>query len=185
MMLSRWQLERVARILKEGGVIAYPTESVYGLGCNPNDDNALRRLLAIKKRDPAKGLIILFSDLEQATPYLEPLSHAQKAQICTPQPRATSLLIKCKPSLSPLLRGQFDSIAVRVTGHPQAKAIIDYTDQPLVSTSCNLAGKPEMKQTSQVRSRMSQSVDLIIAGRCGGENPSRIIDLASGRVIRQ
>jgi len=182
--LTRWQLDRVARTLSSGGVIAYPTESVFGLGCDPDNDQALQRILKIKSRPAHKGLIILVSDMSQAIPYIKPLTPAQLTQIQSPQSRATTWLVERRSDVSPLLCGRFDALAVRVTQHPIARAICHFTDKALVSTSCNRAGKPEITSTAGVRNHMVTDLDLIVDGQCGGERPSRIIDLMTGRVIR-
>lgn len=184
-MISPWQLRQVGRALAAGEVIAYPTESVYGLGCDPTNSNAIARILDIKQRPAHKGLIILVSDISQAFPFIKPLAQSQLTLLEQPQPRATTWLIECQSSVSPLLRGRFSSLAVRVTSHPLAKAICEYTDSALVSTSCNIAGKPELKSTLTVRNQMRHQVEMVVNGACGGQQPSRIIDLTSGRVIRQ
>lgn len=183
-MLSRWPLERIARIISRGGVIAYPTESVFGLGCDPNNLQALEKILRIKKRPAEKGLIILVSNIEQAFPFIKPLTPAQIQQLNQKQQRATTWLIPRRDDLSPLLCGLHPKLAVRITQHPLAKAICDFTNQALVSTSCNLAGKPEMKTTMEVRNKMGSQVDLVVNGQCGGQKPSQIIDLESGQVLR-
>lgn len=184
-MISAWQLRQTARSLQSGEVIAYPTESVYGLGCDPFNQLALSRILDIKQRPAHKGLIILVSDISQALPFIGPLASPQLQQLGQPQQRATTWLIKCRQSVSPLLRGHFASLAVRITTHPVAKAICEYTDRALVSTSCNIAGKPELTSAVAVRNHMYTKVNRIVGGKCGAQKPSKIIDLTSGRVIRQ
>lgn len=183
-ILSRWQLERISRTLKHGGVIAYPTESVYGLGCDPYNQKSLQRILDIKGRSPDKGLIILVSKIEQALPFIAVPDVDQLAKFNSREPRATTWLMPIKTGLSRLLCGNHQKLAVRLTSHPIPKAICDYTGQALVSTSCNLQGKTEMKTTSEVRSRMGLKVEQVIAGQCGMQKPSRIVDLLSGQVIR-
>jgi L-threonylcarbamoyladenylate synthase len=183
-MLSQWQLGFIANTLKQSGVIAYPTESVYGLGCDPQQLVALQRLITIKKRAIDKGLIILVSRIEQALPFIQPLTQEQLLQISKKQPRATTWLVPRKSTLSELLCGQHKKIAIRLTQHPIAKAICDYSDKALVSTSCNISGKPAIKQTTVVRNKMIGRVDQIVAGQCGGQAPSQIIDLLTGKIIR-
>jgi len=183
-MLNHWQLTHASEVLLQGGLIAYPTESVYGLGCLPQAENALKRLLALKNRPAHKGLILLVSDIEQATPFIQPLTRSQRAQITQPRARATTWLIPRKPHLSELLCGHHQQLAVRVTTHPQARALCNHTGSPLVSTSCNRSGKKELTTASAVRNRMKEPLDLILAGPCGGQSPSQIIDLISGQVIR-
>jgi len=183
-MLNRWQLTHASEVLLQGGLIAYPTESVYGLGCLPQAEGALKRLLALKNRPAHKGLILLVSHIEQAAPFIQPLTGSQQAQINQPRARATTWLIPRKPHLSELLCGHHQKLAVRVTTHPQARALCELVGTGLVSTSCNRSGKTELTSSSAVRNRMKEALDLILTGRCGGQAPSQIIDLISGQVIR-
>ena len=183
--LKRWNIRYAARIIEQGGVIAYPTESVFGLGCDPDNPQALKKLLAIKNRPAEKGLIILISDLAQARPYIEPLSEQQIALINQQQERATTWLIPRKKSVSTLLCGHHARLAVRLTQHPIAQSICHYTGSALVSTSCNLAGRPEMTNARQVKSQMFTQVDFTVAGATGEQSPSRIIDLLSGKLLRE
>jgi len=183
-MLSRWQLDRIEKIINRGGIIAYPTESVFGLGCDPTNLPALEKILKIKKRPEAKGLIILVSQIEQAYPFIKPLSQAQLKQIQQKQTRATTWLLAKRSGVPSLLCGEHQKLAVRITRHPVARAICEYTDQALVSTSCNLNGKAEMKTSSEVRNKMGKRVDLIVNGLCGEQKASQIIDLESGKTLR-
>lgn len=183
-MLSRWQLDRIGRVINRGGVIAYPTESVYGLGCNPDNSQALEKILRIKKRPVSKGLIILVSELSQAEPFIQKLTQAQQKQLNQKQSRATTWLIPKHSELSPLLCGEHQKLAVRITQHPIAKAICELTNSALVSTSCNLFNRPEMKTTLEVRNKMGAQVDYIVNGLCGNQKPSQIIDLESGQILR-
>ncbi len=183
-MLNKSQLDHIKNLLIKGGVIAYPTESVYGLGCDPSNLQAIQKILDIKKRPSHKGLILLVSNITQAFPYIQPLSANQLELINQKQDRATTWLMPKNKSLSPLLCGKHDKIAIRVTQHPIAQAICISLNGALVSTSCNLAGKAEMKTVLEVRNKMNCQVDKIINGICGGQNPSQIIDLLSGQIIR-
>jgi L-threonylcarbamoyladenylate synthase len=184
-MLSRWQLDRIQRVLNKGGVIAYPTESVFGLGCDPNNLQALEKILRIKRRPAAKGLIILVSDISQAEPFIQPLIQDQIKQLNQKQPRATTWLIPRKPNLSTLLCGNHEKLAVRITDHPIAKAICEFNNSALVSTSCNLSGRPEMKTMLEVRNKVGAQIDHVVNGSCGKQKPSQIIDLETGQILRK
>ncbi|WP_444996627.1 L-threonylcarbamoyladenylate synthase [Aliikangiella sp. IMCC44359] len=183
-MISRWQLDCAVKAIDCGGVIAYPTESVFGLGCDPYHNDAIKKILSIKKRPAYKGLIILVSDIAQAEPFLQPLSKQQLQRVNIPRERAITWLIPCQPEVSPLLRGHFRSLAVRITQHPIARAICESTNTPLVSTSCNIAGKSELKTTMAVRNHMKAKIDWLVDGKCGGQAPSQIIDITNDRVLR-
>jgi len=183
--MNFWQLDLAVKTLKDGGVIAYPTESVFGLGCDASNLKAIARLLAIKQRSYQKGLIVLVSDIRQALPLLAPLSSAQIDKIDQPSIRATTWLIDKQADLSPLLVGQHQKLAVRVTDNPIAKKLCDLFAKPIISTSCNLNGKPASSQVSDIRNKMILKVDQIVGGNCSGQPPSRIVDLDSGAIIRQ
>jgi len=183
--MNDWQLRRAIKSLKSGGVIAYPTESVYGFGCDASHLVAIERLLAIKGRSYKKGLIILVSDIQQAFSLLAPLQTSQIKQINQRSDRATTWLIKKTDELSPLLSGDHKKLAVRITTNPIAKKLCEFLGKPIVSTSCNLSGKPTSTQVFEIRNQMQLKVDEIIAGRCCGQPPSQIIDLESGTIIRQ
>lgn len=184
MPLTQKELDNVAEIVQSGGVVAYPTESVYGLGCDPDNLESLRKILTIKNRPNDKGFIILVSHIDQARPYIQPLSDSDREQLNTPRQRATTWLIPKKTQVPELLSGQFETVAVRITNHPVALAICETLNGPLVSTSCNLSGQPELISAEQVLTQMPSTIDLVIDAECGGERPSQIIDLASGRVLR-
>lgn len=183
--MNFWQLDLAVKTLKAGGIIAYPTESVFGLGCDASNLKAIVRLLAIKQRAHRKGLIVLVSDIHQALPLLSPLSSAQIEKINQPSIRATTWLIKKRANLSLLLVGEHQKLAVRVTDNPTAKALCDSFAKPIISTSCNLNAKPTSSNVSTIRNKMMLKVDQIIGGRCSGQPPSQIIDLDSGMVIRK
>ncbi len=183
-MLTRWRLQCIDQALTQGGIIAYPTESVYGLGCDPEQPLALERLLNVKRRSFHKGLIILISNIDQALPYIQPLNEQQTRLILKNNARATTWLIPRSDHLPELLYGQSDRIAIRLTRHPIAKSICDYTDKALVSTSCNLSGKPPMKYAFEARNKMSAHIDQVVAGECEQQSPSKIIDLLTGNIIR-
>ncbi len=182
--MNFWQLDLAVKTLKAGGVIAYPTESVYGLGCDANNLKAIARLLAIKQRSYKKGLIVLVSDIQQALPLLSPLSSAEIGFINQPSTRATTWLIGKRPELSSLLIGEHLKLAVRITSHPIAKSLCERFKGPIISTSCNVSGKPTTLLVSKVRNKMTLKVDHIVSGDCYGQPPSKIIDLQTRAVIR-
>ena len=182
--MNPWQINRAVLCLQAGGVIAYPTESVYGLGCDANNLCAITQLLEIKNRSYKKGLIVLVSDIEQALFLLAPLTSSQVQTIKQPRARATTWLIDVASHLSPLLIGNHHKLAVRVTSNPTAKAICERFNKPIISTSGNLSGKPTSVSTAIVRNKMIKKVDYVMAGPCCGQHPSQLIDLNSGLVIR-
>lgn len=177
-------LSSAVKCLKSGGVIAYPTESVFGLGCDANNLAAVSRVLKIKKRGADKGLILLVSDIGQASPFIHPLNDRQLAKVKASSERATTWLLAKVPDVSGLVTGKHPKIAVRITAHPVARALCEQLGSPIVSTSCNLSGVPAFTNAELVRKFMCSQVDLVLDGKCGGEAPSKIVDLESGRQFR-
>lgn len=180
-----WQLRKAAHVLHAGGVVAYPTEAVFGLGCDPNNPHAVRRLLDLKQRDWHKGLILIAADIRQLEPYLLPLNEKLHAQVMATWPGPVTWLLPARPETPKWLRGRFDSLAVRVTAHPLAADLCRAFGGPIVSTSANRAGQQPARSPLQVQLRLGAGVDAIVHGPLGGRlQPSEIRDAASGQVIR-
>ena len=170
-------------VLYRGGVIAYPTEGVFGLGCLPDDLNAVRRVLDVKRRDASKGLILIAANAAQLDGWVD-----VPADRPLPEPdpsHPVTWIVPPGPKVSPLLCGIHDTIAVRLTTNPLAKALCEAVDAPLVSTSANLSGKPTARNRYVLRRQFAGVVDYIVPGDCGpSTGPSEIRDFASGRVLR-
>src|SRR5512134_2349746 len=140
--MSDFHLRHAVRSVRAGGVIAYPTEAVFGLGCDPANQAALKRLLAIKRRPIHKGVILIAACLEQFLSYLLPLDAEALAKVSSTWPGPVTWLIPARPNVPKWLRGQHSTLAVRVTAHPLAAALCRLWGRPLVSTSANLSGRP-------------------------------------------
>lgn len=184
--LSDWQLHCARRTVLGGGVIAYPTEAVWGLGCDPWDQDAVMRLLELKQRPVAKGVILVASSVEQVRFLLDPLPESlrREAERHWPGP-VTCLLPDVHGQIPEWVRGRHGSIAVRVSDHPVVRALCEATGMPLVSTSCNPAGRQPARYIWQVRRYFADRVDWIVPGALGGNRkPSRIIDIVSGQQLR-
>ena len=178
-------IESAVAVLKQGGIIAYPTEAVFGLGCDPDDDDALTRLLSLKQRPPGKGLIIIAADYEQLLPYIESLTPEQKAKLDRTWPGSVTWLLPVKRTISRLLRGEHDTVAARVTSHPVASGLCRAFGKPIVSTSANLAGQPAARTAKEVLNQFDDNVDVILDGEVDiHANPSQIRDLLTDRIIR-
>lgn len=175
-------IARAAEVLLGGGIVTMPTEGVFGLSCMPDDQRALERLLALKRRDPAKGLILIGASRQQFVPWLA----ADAPPIPDPDPaRPTTWIVTAAAGVSPLLRGQHPGLAVRITVNPVAAAVCEAVDSPLVSTSANLAGEPTARNRFVLRRKFGACVDYIVPGDCGpAAGPSEIRDLQSGKVLR-
>ncbi len=175
-------ISRAADILLGGGVIAYPTEGVFGLGCLPDDPAAVIRILTIKRRDPAKGLILIASNHSQLESWID----ASGVDIPDPIPgRPITWIIAADPRVLPIVTGGHKAIAVRITTHPIAAALCDAAASPLVSTSANLAGEPPARNRLVLRRKFAGLVDYVVPGECGpAPGPSQIQNLRTGEILR-
>lgn len=178
-------IDKAADILRRGGIIAYPTETVYGLGCLPDNETALSRLIDIKGRDADMGFILLASEPQQLTPYTANLTNEQWQTIARRQARATTWTVPVASSTSALLTGRYPQIAVRVSKHPTVTSLCNTIGSPLVSTSANFSGEPPSKSADALPSALCLALDYLLRGNCGSDpRPSRIIELATGNVLR-
>jgi L-threonylcarbamoyladenylate synthase len=176
---------RIRRHLKRGGVIAYPTESCYGLGCDPRNAAAVKRLLRLKRRSAAQGLILIAAHFRQLRPYLAELSPAMLQRMRSVWPGPHTWLVPAAKDCPPGLKGGHDTIAVRVTAHGGAAQLCRSAGLALVSTSANLSGGKPAKTASECRRLFGARV-LVMPGRIGvRRKPSTIQDLASGRILRK
>ncbi|PIE82936.1 MAG: tRNA threonylcarbamoyladenosine biosynthesis protein RimN [Candidatus Contendobacter odensis] len=180
-----WHLRAAARSVTAGGLIAYPTEAVYGLGCDPYNENAVKRLLALKQRSIRKGLILIAADFAQLAPFLQPLTPADLTRLEATWPGPCTWLIPARKTTPLWLRGQYDTLAVRVTAHPPVVALCKACGYPLISTSANRSGHPPARNALAVRRHLGQFIDYIVPGVTGGASrPTEIRDLRSGDVKR-
>ena len=184
-MPSNFLIRRAAAVVNDGGVIAYPTEGVYGLGCDPDDPDAVARLLEIKQRSPEQGLIVIAARIDQLEDYFAPLSKASRHKLDQAWPGPQTWLVPAADDAPDWLTGRHTTIAARVTAHPIASALCDQCGHALVSTSANLSGRPPARDNRSVRRMLGDEVDYILGGpvgRLGKATPVR--DLLTGKVLR-
>ena len=168
---------------EEGKVFAYPTEAVYGLGCDPDNESAVMRLLEIKKRSIEKGLILIASDFSQVEKYLKPLL---QTQIEFTSPSETTFVFPAMDSAPKWLTGDFNSLAIRITKHPLAKALCETLGSAVVSTSANISGQQPAKTVDELTKQLGDKIDYVLEGELGeSQKPSVIRDSISGGIIRQ
>lgn len=175
----------LAAHLKGGGVIAYPTESCYGLGCDPRNRRAVQHILKLKQRPQKKGLILIASDCHQVMPYIQPLTAAEQLRLQQDGALAVTYLMPAKPSCPHWLRGMHESLAVRLTAHPFAQQLCRSAGSALVSTSANRSGMRAAKTYAECRRIFGDRV-WVLRGRVGKrKRPSTIRAWAGDRIVRQ
>jgi len=181
-MLITNQLEDIIQPFKKGAIIAYPTEGIYGLGCDPDNKKAVKRLLAIKQRLESKGLILVAADFSQVKKYLKPLSDAQKDLT---KPSDTTYIFPARKSTPKWLTGDSDGLAIRISKHPLVRELCQLLDSAIVSTSANISGQPPAITSAEVLENLGSEIDVILRGKTGdSQKPSIIRDSISGEIIR-
>ena len=177
-------LDRLRAHFRRGGLIAYPTESCYGLGCDPRNARAVKRLLRLKGRPQNKGLILIADCYCRLQPYLAPLTTLQQQTVFPTWPGPHTWLVPVSRKTPRWLRGKYPTLAVRVTAHPGAAALCHALGSALVSTSANRAGFKPLKSYAACLKAFGNEV-LVVPGRVGKrKKPSLIQDLTSGRIVR-
>ncbi len=180
----KFQIRKAAHCLEAGGVIAYPTEGVYGIGCLPGCPAAVARVIDIKGRRADAGLILIAADLELLDDWIAPTG-AELANLQRPVNYPTTWIVTARSRVHPLLTGGRDTLAVRITGHPLAAALSVATGEPLVSTSANRSGNAPAMSAFQARLKLGKMLDYVISGPLGGASgPSEIRVAADNRVLR-
>jgi L-threonylcarbamoyladenylate synthase len=171
--------------LNKGDIIATPTEAVYGLSVDPENLNAVEKLLNLKQRDPQKGFIIVASDISQLEPYIQPLKPEILQKLAATWPGPVTWIVPAKPDLSPLIRGEHDTIAVRVTAHPVLAEICEDYEGALISTSANIEGEEPARSIEAVEEIFGHKVAIVVQGALGREQkPTIIKDALSDEVLR-
>ena len=172
-------------VLQQENVIAYPTEAVFGVGCNPDSETAVMRLLELKQRPIDKGLILIAADFDQLAPYLLPLDSVTHARVMATWPGAVTWILPAQPHVSPLIRGEHDTLAVRVSAHPTCRALCLRLGHPLISTSANLSTLPPARDAQAVAAQFGTLLDGIVDAPVGGQaQPTEIRQGATGEVVR-
>jgi L-threonylcarbamoyladenylate synthase len=180
-----WQLKQAARSLNAGGLIAYPTEAVYGLGCDPLNAQAVMRLLSLKQRDVAKGLILIAADITQLAPYIDVPSVDIQAKLDASWPGPVTWLLTPRPHVPQWLTGAHDRIAVRVTAHPVASALCQAFGGAIVSTSANPSNLSPARNPLTVRRYFDGHINIIVHGSLGSHGkPTIIRDALTDRILR-
>jgi L-threonylcarbamoyladenylate synthase len=179
----RIPIRKAARILKEGGVVAYPTEGLFGLGCLPDEREAVERIFAIKHRDPSMGLILIASSPAQLEPYAR--VPAGRHRLASDIENPITWVLPAKASVPSWIRGRHPGVATRICAHPVAAALCDAAGSALVSTSANMSGHPPARNGIVLRRQFGRLVDYIVPGTCGpAKGASEIRDFATGAVLR-
>lgn len=171
--------------LHAGGVVACPTEAVWGLSCDPFDEDAVSRLLWLKRRPVHKGLILVASSAAQFEFLLAELSVKQRATLDASWPGPATWLVPHRGLVPRWISGRHSNVALRVSAHPVVQALCYSWQGPLVSTSANPAGARPALHAFQAHRYFGANLDYLLPGRLGvSAQPTTIRDLVTGQIIR-
>ncbi len=184
--MSPWKIKRLGKAVLQGVVFAYPTDTIWGFGCHPLIPDSVSRILDIKQRPIEKGLILLSSRLCYLEPYLKASLSSKEVrclQEITNPP--TTWLVEANNDCPDWLRGQFSTIAVRLTNHPFVQQLCDAIEAPLVSTSANRSSRATVRNAIQARIQFGSELDYIVDGfNTGRKRASKIKSLATRQTFR-
>lgn len=184
-MIRPWRLAHAVAALEQGGVIAYPTESVFGLGCDPASHDAVMRLLALKHRKVEQGLICIAAHISQLESWVAPLSPAQKTKLAKHWPGPSTWLLPAARHTPWWLTGIHNTLACRVSAHPLVQQLCTDFGGAIVSTSANRHGQAPARSSQHCRNQFGTRLDAIVAGYCDkNASPTPIYSLDSGVQIR-
>ncbi len=169
-------------ILKNKGIIVYPTDTVYGIGCIAEDKETVERLIKIKERSPNKSLSVLFSDMDMIEKYVE-ISDKQKEILIKHLPGPYTFILKEKIHFDWNKTGK---IAVRVPEYFFIRKVVSMLGKPIITTSANISGDKAPYSFTQINPKIIEKVELVInGGTTLYKKPSKIIDLTTGKIIRE
>jgi L-threonylcarbamoyladenylate synthase len=176
-------VRQARELLNKGGILAYPTEAVYGLGCCPFQEQAVKKILAMKQRPESKGLIVLIADWSQLAPWIGAVSQPQMTRVQSTWPGPVTWVFPKAASVPIWLSGEHDGIAIRMSAHPLVRELC--AEGPVVSTSANKNGwKPAMDAASLCE-QFSHGIDGILEGVLGGApEVSSIYRVVDGQRLR-
>ena len=180
-------LEQVSLAIKAGGVVICPTEGVYGLSCDPTCDDAVRRVLALKKRAQSKGLILVGESLEQISPYVNWATVTLQDQVLLKLhwPGPVTFILPMSSLCSDLVCGEHHSAALRVTAFSPMREMCHQVGGPLISTSANISGQPSVSEFDELNQELLSQVDVALCLPCGGlREPTAIYDTLKQKLLR-
>ncbi|NLQ17499.1 tRNA threonylcarbamoyladenosine biosynthesis protein RimN [Marinomonas sp. M1K-6] len=175
----------LANIIRQGGVIAYPTEAVWGLGCDPFNESAVRRILALKSRAESKGLILIAGAQDQLTPWRKTLDAHAAQRLISVRETPTSWVVPDTQITPSWVRGEHQSVAIRLSQHQAVQALCAAFEGVIVSTSANPAGLEPAMSAEEVNAYFGDKIDAIFHAPLGkAAKPSQVRDILTEQLFR-
>ena len=183
-MATNFAIRHAAHCIQQGGIIAYPTETIYGLGCDPLCAKAVADILLLKDRDVEKGLILIASRIEQLDDFID-VPDPDDRTLMIQQETPTTWVVPAKADTPEWITGGRDTVAARISPHPVVVQLCDQLDHALVSTSANPSGSKPAMNALQLHRYFDGLVDsMLISNHNLSGKASTIRDLRSGRMLR-
>ena len=182
--MKKLHAKKAINVCKSGGLIAYPTEAVFGLGCIPTHEQSVRKILKLKRRSVRKGLILIAGEIRQLEEYVDFSKAKNLKAIFHTWPGPVTWLIPARRTTPSWLTGEHNTLAVRVSSYDLIKLLCSELG-PIVSTSANPHNAPPAKSSQRVRTYFPRKIDYVIPAKiANNENPSEIIDAQTGNILR-
>lgn len=179
------QLQQAVKILQQGGIIAYPTEGVYGLGCDPFNETAVMQLCQIKQRSVEKSFILIAANWQQVKPLITPIPPTRLEIVKASWPGPVTWIFPASKKVPSWICGDQQTVAIRMTDHPIAFQLCQAFDGVIVSTSANIEGKSPLQDIQKVKAEFADKIDFILEGALGNlKCATEIRDALSGKIIR-
>ncbi|TDO97934.1 L-threonylcarbamoyladenylate synthase [Marinomonas balearica] len=184
-MIITSSVSEIVEIIRNGGVIAYPTEAVWGLGCDPYNEHAVRRILALKSRPEEKGLILITGHKQQLLQWQNQLNERSFERLISLTESPTSWVVPDITVTPTWIRGKHQSVAIRLSQHQPVIDLCNHLEQAIVSTSANPAGEEPAMNIDELKAYFGESLDAIYNAPLGeAKSPSQVKDILTGKVFR-
>jgi L-threonylcarbamoyladenylate synthase len=170
-------LEETIKVLKKGGVVIFPTDTAFGVGCRMDDENAVRRIFEIKRKPLSDALLVLVDSVDMAEKYVDIPGDVRKKLINRYWPGGLTIFFKCKKDKVPsIVRSGSDVLAIRWPNHKEIEEIIKKVGVPIIATSANISGKQTPFKVEDVNKSLIDNADYVMEGECAYKKESTIID---------
>ncbi len=177
--------DAAARAIEAGRIIAYPTEAIYGLGCNPDNQTALQGVVDLKARASNKGLILVASQWSQLEPFVQPTDQSVLDTAMSSWPGPVTWIMPASDRCTALLTGSRDTIAVRISDHPVVRQLCDLCGYAIVSTSANMSGEQPLEDATAIQNAFGEKIAGVVEGELGGlQSATSIFDARTGAQLR-
>lgn len=181
-------IEKAAKIIKDGGIVIFPTDTAFGIGCRMDDEAAVNRLFSVRKRPPTKATPVLAADLHMLEPYLQKVDNEVIEKLIKPfWPGGLTIVLPCRTDKVPEMVRNNDTLGVRVPNHLTTLALINAVGVPIVGSSANFSGEPTPYQFADLDQELIKLVDYVIPGETVTKEASTVIDVTQNpwKVLRQ